>query len=132
MCPSHIHPQKVTAVLRDISEGTSYQTVRLVFRHYTHVPSSSCTSERLRASSKLSFTFTHHKYSSLSFGSYHNISSLSTIYVIIISLVRVTRRAIQQYPLHSSTFSYISSLCLFIFQSLYLSSIGHHIIFSLR
>ena len=28
------------AVLRDISEGTSYQTVRLVFRPYTQVPRS--------------------------------------------------------------------------------------------
>jgi hypothetical protein len=31
----------VAAVLRDISEGTSYQTVRLVFRPYAHVLPSS-------------------------------------------------------------------------------------------
>jgi len=33
------------AVLRDISAGTSYQIVRLVFRPYAHVLPSSCTSE---------------------------------------------------------------------------------------
>jgi hypothetical protein len=39
------------AVLRDISEGTSYQAVRLVFRPYTHLLPSICTSDRLSASS---------------------------------------------------------------------------------
>jgi len=62
------------AVLRDISEGTSYQAVRLVFRHYIHLMPSSCTSERLRASSRLSPTFTQNRHSSLPFGSHTHAS----------------------------------------------------------
>jgi len=94
---THIqNTQQVAAVLRDISEGTSYQTVRLVFRPYTHLPSSSCTSERLEASNELSSIFTSNKYSSLSFGSHNQISPLSTPYSIMISLVRVPRRV--RYP----------------------------------
>ena len=34
-------PCRAAAVLRDISAGTSYQTVRLVFRPYAHLPPSS-------------------------------------------------------------------------------------------
>jgi hypothetical protein len=114
---------KVAAVLRDISEGTSYQTVRLVFRPYTHLTPSSCTSERLKASSELSSTFTSNKYSSLSFGSYINFSSLSTIEINIISLVRVSRRVKSQFP-SPSTFSFCT-FCLFTFRSLYFFAIGH-------
>lgn len=57
------------AVLRDISEGTSYQMVRLVFRHYAQLMSTSCTSVRLRSSNRLSSTFNQATHSSPSFGS---------------------------------------------------------------
>jgi len=92
VCVAHIHRLK-TAVLRDISGGTSYQTVRLVFRHYTHLTPSSCTSERLEASTELSSTFTSNMHSSLSFGSHQYIQPLSAHNASMISLVRVTRRA---------------------------------------
>lgn len=81
------------AVLRDISGGTSYQAVRLVFRHYTHLTPSSCTSERLEASTELSFTFSSNKYSSLPFGSHPCVSPPSNPDADMISLVRVSRRA---------------------------------------
>lgn len=38
---STARPRPHAAVLRDISAGTSYQIVRLVFRHYAHVPPAS-------------------------------------------------------------------------------------------
>ncbi len=52
--------------------------VRLVFRPYTHVWRSICTSESLRASTRVSSGFTLHKRSSPSFGSYqiYSYSSL--------------------------------------------------------
>jgi len=58
------------AVLRDISEGTSYQAVRLVFRPYAQVLPSNCTSERLRASTGVSPGFAQPRRSSLPIGSH--------------------------------------------------------------
>jgi len=77
-----------TAVLRDISTGTSYQIVRLVFRPYTHLMPSSWTSERLRSSISVSPDFNHNKYSSLSFGSYHYNYSISLGYEFFFSSPR--------------------------------------------
>lgn len=58
------------AVLRDISEGTSYQAVRLVFRRYAQVLPSNCTSERLGASACVSAGFARPRRSSLPIGSH--------------------------------------------------------------
>lgn len=106
----------VAAVLRDISEGTSYQTVRLVFRHYAHLSPSSCTSERLRPSSALSHTFSQNTHSSLSFGSHPYTPPLSAPRAHMISLVRVTRR-VGQRPLvrvhfHFASCSFHTSIAL--------------------
>lgn len=101
----------------------------MVFRPYAHLTPSSCTSERLEASSKLSSTFTSNRHSSLSFGSHNHISSPSTHNAIMISLVRVSRR-VKSHFLLPSTFSFFI-LPFFTFRSLYFSAIGHHAIFSL-
>ena len=45
---------RAPAVLRDISPGTSYQAVRLVFRRYAPLPGPICTSGPLRASAGVS------------------------------------------------------------------------------
>ena len=45
--------------------------VRLVFRHYTQIWRSICTSESLRASTRVSTGFTLFRHSSPSFGSHH-------------------------------------------------------------
>ena len=58
------------AFLRETSEGTSYKMVRLVFRPYTQVWRTICTSVSLRASTRVSPGFTLLKHSSPSFGSY--------------------------------------------------------------
>jgi len=55
---------RAAAVLRDISGGTSYQAVRLVFRPYTRVPHSICTSEPLGASTAVSAGFARPRHSS--------------------------------------------------------------------
>lgn len=52
------------AVLIHISGGTSYQTVRLVFRPYAKLLPSICTSEPRTASSCLSSAFTDARHSS--------------------------------------------------------------------
>ena len=57
------------AVLRDISAGTSYQAVRLVFRPYAHLLPASCTSARRRPSAGVSAGFRHGTRSSPPFGS---------------------------------------------------------------
>ena len=49
--------------------------VRLVFRPYTHVRRTICTSVSLRTSTKISPGFILHKHSSPSFGSQHTCSS---------------------------------------------------------
>lgn len=67
---------RAPAVLRDISEGTSYQAVRLVFRPYAQVLPSNCTSERLGASTRVSAGFARPRRSSLPIGS-HVRSSFS-------------------------------------------------------
>jgi len=64
----------------------------LVFRPYAHLPPSSCTSERLEASTELSSSFSSDRHSSLSFGSHSCIPSLSANNATMVSLVRVTRR----------------------------------------
>lgn len=122
------HPRG--AVLRDISGGTSYQTVRLVFRHYAHLTASSCTSERLRTSSALSSTFIPHRHSSLSFGSHPRAHSPSQHDAHMVSLVRVSRRA-EPRSLKPPALSFCIRL-LFTLRSLYLSAIGHRAVFSLR
>jgi len=60
-----------TAILREISAWTSYSIVRLVFRPYTHIWQTICTSVLLRTSIRVSPDFILHKYSSPSFGSQH-------------------------------------------------------------
>lgn len=85
-----------TAVLRDISAGTSYQTARLVFRHCAHVLPTSCTSVRLRPSIHLSLDFSLRTRSSLSFGSRARnscVSAGSHLAAHADSLVRVSIRA---------------------------------------
>ena len=52
--------------------------VRLVFRPYTHVRRTICTSVSLRASITVSSDFTLHKHSSPSFGSQHKCSCSAT------------------------------------------------------
>ena len=52
--------------------------VRLVFRPYTHVRRTICTSVSLRASIRVSPDFTLHKHSSPSFGSQHRCSCWAT------------------------------------------------------
>ncbi|KAJ5598932.1 hypothetical protein N7510_011882, partial [Penicillium lagena] len=53
----------------ETSAGTSYQMVRLVFRPYTQIRRSICTSEPLRASTRVSSGFALFRHSSPSFGS---------------------------------------------------------------
>jgi len=60
---------KKKAFLRETSEGTSYQMVRLVFRPYTQLPRSICASEPLRASTRVYPGLTLSRHSSPSFGS---------------------------------------------------------------
>jgi len=57
--------------MREMSARTSYSIVRLVFRPYTHIWQTICTSVLLRTSSRVSPAFILHKYSSPSFGSQH-------------------------------------------------------------
>jgi len=132
-------PVTCIAVLRDISIGTSYQIVRLVFRPYTHLMPSSWTSERLRSSISVSPDFNHNRYSSLSFGSYHHNSSISLGYwlpiihlaIMEISMVRVSIR-VWQVTLLSCIFTVsLSKWDFFIFPSQYFFSIGLPIVFSL-
>lgn len=100
----------------------------MVFRHYAHLTPSSCTSERLGASSELSSTFTPHRHSSLSFGSYTETSSLSTPDPGIVSLVRVSRRA---KLLSLSIHIFILHQALFTLRSLYFFAIGHRLYLAL-
>ncbi|PHT26887.1 hypothetical protein CQW23_33511 [Capsicum baccatum] len=60
---------RAPAILRETSEGTSYYTVRLVFRPYTQVRRTICTSASLRASTRVSSGFAPLRHSSPSFGS---------------------------------------------------------------
>ena len=62
-------PLSAPAILRETSEGTSYQTVRLVFRPYTQLRRPICTSESLRTSTGVSSGFVPTRNSSPSFGS---------------------------------------------------------------
>lgn len=57
----------------EISDGTSYQIVRWVFRRFTQITTPICTSRRLRTSSEISFTFIHSKRRSPSFGSQKHV-----------------------------------------------------------
>ena len=65
------------AVLRDISAGTSYQTVRLVFRRYAHVAPTSCTSVRLGPSAGRPPGLGPRRRSSPSFGSHRGDSRVA-------------------------------------------------------
>lgn len=101
----------------------------MVFRPYAHLLPSSCTSERLRASSGLSPTFTQDRHSSPPFGSHPRAQSLSEHGAQMDSLVRVTRRAKQCF-LRTPAFSFFIEI-IFTFRSPYLFAIGHPPIFSL-
>jgi len=105
-------PVTCTAVLRDISIGTSYQIVRLVFRPYTHLMPSSWTSERLRSSIGVSPDFNHNRYSSLSFGSYHCNYSISLGYWLLsfTSLQWKSPWSVFQYGCDLSPYSPVFSL----------------------
>jgi hypothetical protein len=61
---------RAPAILRDISGGTSYQAVRLVFRPCAQVRGSICTSEPLRASPEVSPGLALPRRSSQPFGSH--------------------------------------------------------------
>ena len=61
----------LSAILGETSGGTSYQMVRLVFRPYTQIRRTICTSVSLRASTRVSPGFTLFRHSSPSFGSQH-------------------------------------------------------------
>ena len=68
---------------RETSAGTSHQMVRLVFRPYTQVKRSICTSEPLRTSTRVSSGFILLEHSSPSFGSqpacsYSNLQSIAS------------------------------------------------------
>lgn len=120
------------AVLRDISVGTSYQTVRLVFRPYIHLSPSSWTSEQLRSSIRIYPDFNPNRYSSLSFGSHSHNYSISLGSDLIISSPRCARELLG--PCYNTgltsqlTLLYFHSFTLywdfFIFPSQYFFSIG--------
>lgn len=57
------------AILRETSEGTSYQIVRLCFQPYTQLGRTICTLVSLRASIRVSPDFTLFTHRSPSFGS---------------------------------------------------------------
>lgn len=119
---------RLRAVLKHISGGTSYQTVRLVFRPYAKLLPSICTSERRTASSCLSSAFTDTWHSSLVYRvaslqlcrcRFAKKVSLLQLAAEILSLVRVSRRGLaSRLPTQFHFFS------LFVFRSLYLSTIG--------
>jgi len=75
----------VPAILREISVKTSYQIVRLVFRPYTQIRRTICTSVSLRASIRISSDFTLFKHSSQSFGSHHVCFNLTFLKKLIIN-----------------------------------------------
>lgn len=116
------------AVLKHISGGTSYQTVRLVFRPYAKLLPSICTSEPRTASSCLSSAFTDARHSSLVYRvacpqlcrlRCANGSSPHQLAVHMLSLVRVTRRGrVARLPAQFHLFS------LFVLRSHYFSAIG--------
>lgn len=127
------------AVLRDISAGTSYQTVRLVFRPYTHLLPSSCTSERLRPSTGVSARVSQHRHSSPSFGSLPRHSRVSTgSRPPAFASPRVRSPwSVFQYGSESSAYSPVFSLffpnrAFFNFPSRYFFAIGLQPVFSLR
>lgn len=130
-------PVTCTAVLRDISIGTSYQIVRLVFRPYTHFSSANWTSARLISSIRISPDFNTNRYSSLSFGSYrYNYSISFGCYFLVFTLLyrkspwSVLRYGSYQIGLNSCTFSISSYIIVFSFPSRYFFAIGLYIIFS--
>jgi len=59
----------IPAILRETSNGTSYQIVRWIFRPFCHVWKAICTSAFLRTSTRISSGFILHNKSSPSFGS---------------------------------------------------------------
>lgn len=116
------------AVLKHISGGTSYQTVRLVFRPYAELLRSICTSEPRTASSCLSSAFTAARHSSLVYrvacAPLHRSRCASRDLPVQLaahmhSLVRDSRRDwASQLPAQFHFFS------LFLLRSLYFSAIG--------
>lgn len=116
------------AVLKHISGGTSYQTVRLVFRPYAKLLPSICTSEPRTASSCLSSAFTDAWHSSLVYRvactqlcrlRFANGGTPHQLAVHMLSLVRVSRRGrVTRLPAQFHFFS------LFVVQSLYFFAIG--------
>lgn len=65
----HVTGSPTPAVLRDTSAGTSYYPVRLVFRLYTQLQGSICTSEPRQTSIRVSPDFAMAMHSSPDFGS---------------------------------------------------------------
>lgn len=126
-------PTTNTAVLRDISAGTSYQIVRWVFRPYIHLLPTSWTSVRLRSSTRISPCFNHGRYSSLSFGSYHcdylsyrgYCFTCIHLAAVVDSLVRITIRVRTLLGLLHYAFTIsLSKGNFFNFRSPYSSAIG--------
>lgn len=139
------------AILRDISGGTSYQAVRLVFRPYAQVRESICTSEPLRTSSGVSPGLILPRRSSQPFGShaprYASCPVLPLLPALaaprltlaphVHSLVRVSRRAHPRPCAHGFrpngfTPFHRTPVLLFFFPSRYFSPIGLPLVFSLR
>jgi len=86
-------------VLQETSEETRYMMVRLVFRHYTQIERTICTSIPLQASTTRLYGFTLSMHSSPSIG-YFTKGLLDKD-----SLVRVTRR-VGIYPVQQPTISW--------------------------
>lgn len=125
--PLYLTCHSCAAVLRDISAGTSYQTVRLVFRPYMQVLPASCTSARHRSSTRVSAAFNLLTHSSQSFGSHPPNSCLHIGYSFT-SLGMWTPWSVFQYGAHTCAYSSVLSLLPgqmpTSFRSRYLSAIG--------
>jgi len=77
-CPN-THATMAPAILRETSRQTSYQMVRWVFRPYTQLRRTICTSVLRPASTTLSHGFAVAGNSSPPFGSRHRVLSLKTM-----------------------------------------------------
>lgn len=83
---------------------------RLVFRRYIHLTPSSCTSERLRTSTRRLSGFIQSRYRSPSFGSHRYVSSSSKPDATVVSLVRDSRRVRYHLLLNRLQFHFSSSI----------------------
>jgi len=97
---------------------------RLVFRHYAHLTSTSCTSVRLRSSNRLSSTFNQNKHSSPSFGSDRRSPTESARTPPIPFGSRCARRLLGPcYKTGGTQYPY--SVCIFIFHLTCFSHFNH-------